>query len=72
MWQVVGAAMTELVMLSSDMCSSQHKVDSRWCGVRLEGLEPFDTDGDSRSGGAATAVRTPRWTSVKLNNTSQM
>ena len=58
------AAMTESVMLSSGMCSSQPTVDSRWCGIRLEGLEPIDTDGDSRSDEATTAVHTPRWTNL--------
>ena len=60
--------MTELVMLSFGMRSSQHKVDSRWYGIRLEGLEPIDTDGDSRNGGAATAVRTPRWANLIWRN----
>ena len=31
--------------------------------IRPDGLEPISTDGVSRSGGAATAFRTPRWTS---------
>ena len=31
--------------------------------IRRDGLEPIGTDGVCRSGGAATAFRTPRWTS---------